>query len=193
MKSNFFIKTVTVSLFTIMTLTCCSKISNENLSDENSMPTDVMTDTDKTREKYEFRFMNYQLDFPFKIEELDGVKFDEETCFECDDGTSLFGAIWFKDCRLGTVRLNNCKENDNKYDKEVVYLKIGPDFEFDEFDFEYNELTFNSTKEDIIKTLGESEVDNQLTYMIDENTKINFKISDNIIYRVTISSCNFDE
>ena len=54
-------------------------------------------------------------------------------------------------------------------------------------------LTFSSTKENIINTLGESDTENQLTYMIDDKTKISFKISDNIVYRVTISSYDFED
>lgn len=105
----------------------------------------------------------------------------------------MFSQLWYGEYRIGTVILENCSVNEkHKEEKNVVYLKISPDSMFDDFEFEYKWLTFNSTKEDIINTLGESIVEDQITYMIDDKTKINFKISDNKIYKVTISSYDFD-
>lgn len=183
-----------IALSLVLSITGCSKNQNEVQFGSNSVSSVDSFEKDNEDIFNEFSFMNSKVTIPFKLKDLKNIKIDEETSFETDEG-DLFCSFWFDDnYRIGTLRLENCSIDDkNKGDKNIVYLKISPDIMFDDFEFEYKGLTFSSTKEDIINTLGESEVENQLTYMLDDKTKINFKITDNTVYRVTISSNDFEE
>ena len=188
-KTLFFI----IVLLMILTITGCSKDQHEANPDSEAVSS---VDTEEKGDKNlsnEFSFMNGKVSIPFKLKDLKNVTIDEEICYETDDGC-LFSQLWHGDNRIGTVMLENCSVDEkHKEDKNVVYLKISPDSMFDDFEFEYMGLTFSSTKENIINTLGESDTENQLTYMIDDKTKISFKISDNIVYRVTISGYDFED
>ncbi len=182
-----------IVLMMILTITGCSKDQHEAISNSevaSSVDTEVK---DNKNLSSEFSFMNGMVSLPFKLKDLKNVTIDEEICYETDEGC-LFSQLWHGDNRIGTVMLENCSVDEkHKEDKNVVYLKISPDSMFDDFEFEYMGLTFSSTREDIINALGESDEENQLTYLIDDKTKISFKLSDNTIYRVTISSYDFDD
>ena len=182
-----------IVLLMLLTVTGCSKDQNEvNYDSETASSIDTAEKSDNNLSN-EFSFMNGKVSIPFKLKNLKNITIDEEICYETDDGC-LFSQLWYGDNRIGTVMLENCSVDEkHKEDKNVVYLKISPDSMFDDFEFEYMGLTFSSTREDIINTLGESNVENQLTYMIDDKTKISFKLSDNIVYRVTISSYDFED
>lgn len=177
----------------VLSMTGCSNSQKDVKIETNPISTVDSTEKDNKENYNEFSFMNSKVTIPFKLKDLKNITIDEDICFETDE-KCLFSQVGCEDCRIGTLMLENCTVDEkNKGDKNVVYLKISPDLMFDDFEFDYMGLTFNSTKEDIINTLGESEVENQLTYMIDEKTKISFKISDNIIYRVTIKNVDYDE
>lgn len=177
----------------VLSMTGCSNSQKDVKIETNPISTVDSTEKDNKENYNEFSFMNSKVTIPFKLKDLKNITIDEDICFETDE-KCLFSQVWCGDYRIGTLMLENCTVDEkNKGDKNVVYLKISPDLMFDDFEFDYMGLTFNSTKEDIINTLGESEVENQLTYMIDEKTKISFKISDNIIYRVTIKNVDYDE
>jgi len=164
-----------IVLLMLLTVTGCSKDQKEvNYDSETASSIDTAEKSDNNLSN-EFSFMNGKVSIPFKLKDLKNVTIDEEICYETDD-RCLFSQLWHGDNRIGTVM-----------------LKISPDSMFDDFEFEYMGLTFSSTREDIINTLGESDTENQLTYMIDDKTKISFKISDNIVYRVTISSYDFED
>ena len=182
-----------IVLLMLLTVTGCSKDQKEvNYDSETASSIDTAEKSDNNLSN-EFSFMNGKVSIPFKLKDLKNVTIDEEICYETDD-RCLFSQLWHGDNRIGTVMLENCSVDEkHKEDKNVVYLKISPDSMFDDFEFEYMGLTFSSTREDIINTLGESDTENQLTYMIDDKTKISFKISDNIVYRVTISSYDFED
>lgn len=182
-----------IALSLVLSITGCSNSQKEVQFESNPVSSVDSYEKDNEGSYNEFSLMNSKVTIPFKLKDLKYITIDEETCFETDEG-DLFCSFWYDDYRIGTMRLENCSVDEkNKEDKNLVYLKISPDFIFDDFEFEYMGLTFNSTKEDIINTLGEPDVENQLTYMLDDKTKINFKISDNTIYRVTISSNDFEE
>lgn len=182
-----------IVLLMLLTVTGCSKDQKEvNYDSETASSIDTAEKSDNNLSN-EFSFMNGKVSIPFKLKDLKNVTIDEEICYETDDGC-LFSQLWHGDNRIGTVMLENCSVDEkHKEDKNVVYLKISSDSMFDDFEFEYMGLTFSSTKENIINTLGASDTENQLTYIIDDKTKISFKISDNIVYRVTISSYDFED
>ena len=95
---------------------------------------------------------------------------------------------------------------DNKYLKEIKNISS------DEIQYSYSSTLSSSIEwmvhfqsifyhysEDLMKKMDYelpnklTEMENQLTYMIDDKTKISFKLSDNIVYRVTISSYVFED
>ena len=182
-----------IVLLMLLTITGCSKNQEEVQRDPETVSSADTAERDDNNLSNEFSFMNAKVSIPFKLKDLKNITIDEEICYETDGGC-LFSQLWHGENRIGTVMLENCSVDEkHKEDKNVVYLKISPDSMFDDFEFEYMGLTFSSTREDIINTLGESDEENQLTYMIDEKTKISFKVSDNIVYRVTISSYDFED
>ena len=182
-----------IVLLMLLTVTGCSKNQEEVQRDPETVSSADTAERDDNNLSNEFSFMNAKVSIPFKLKDLKNVTIDEEICYETDDGC-LFSQLWHGENRIGTVMLENCSVDEkHKEDKNVVYLKISPDSMFDDFEFEYMGLTFSSTREDIINTLGESDSENQLIYMIDDKTKISFKLSDNTIYRVTISGYDFDD
>lgn len=131
----------------------------------------------------EFTLMNNKVSIPFKLSDLKNISIDDTNCFETSEDF-LSNGIWYDEYSIGTVKFKN---SDDDNERIVVYLNLEPDSLFENFEFEYMGLSFNSTKYDIINTLGESNIENQLSYMIDDNTQINFNVSENRIYRVTIS------
>jgi len=182
-----------IALSLALSITGCSKNQSEVSFESNSKSSVDSYEKDNEDLCNEFSFMNSKVTIPFKLNDLKSIKIDEEICFETDNN-GLFSQLWYENYRIGSVDLENCTVDEkNKGDKNVSYLCIEPDYMFDDFEFEYMGLTFNSTKEDIINTLGESKVENQLTYMMDDETKISFKISNNTIYRVTIKNIYSEE
>lgn len=188
------VKLFFISILLLFNLTGCS-----NNSKKESSPVEINAESkSKTQNeniyKQEFRFMNNNISFPFKLNDILNIQADENTAFETES-SCIYSSIWFNELRLGRVMISDCHLDDKDInDKDIVYLRIEPDFVTDDFDFDYQGLTIGSSKDEILNKMGEPDEDTgkNMKYYFDNDIQVEFSLSSkDILYSFTITNYEF--
>lgn len=143
----------------------------------------------------ELKIMGNKVALPFRFGELKNLRVDPNTVYNCTD-TSVYGMLYYGDCRIGRVVLENCQSDETDLsEKEVSLISICPDKEFEEFDFSYLGFSMNTTRDQITECLGTpDEINgNYILYNLDDKGHyVRFAFSTNYLKIKKITICVAD-